>query len=176
VSGEPRRPAPPRGPSPTRTIARGADLKHWIKRHRSTYTDTALGESAVSVGYTRAEFDGALALVDADLARAEADRQRREAVKPVRDVTRRVILISYGLVWLLFAVAYLTNETLYGAGQVAQGILTVALGISLIASWDWTRRRRPDPANLGRAFIVLLSLPMVLLLVVGGLCFPFVPR
>jgi hypothetical protein len=87
-----------------------------------------------------------------------------------------VVLASYAIVWLVFAIPYLSWDTVYGYGPLAQGILTVMLGIALLVSWLWTRSRRPNPADTNRAMFVLLSVPLVLLVVLGGLCLPFVPR
>lgn len=153
---------------PTRRDARLHDLKGWFVRHRSAYTSNALEASAIAAGYTQEEFRAAVAL-------AESERESAEAVLPTRTVARRVILVAYGLVWALFAIPYLFWDTMYGFGPLAQGILTIVLGLALAGSWVWTRRT-PDPANAQRAMAVLLSVPMVLLLVFGGLCLPFVPR
>jgi hypothetical protein len=39
----------------------------------------------------------------------------------------------------------------------------------------WTRSRHPDPERPSWALAVLLSLPVVMLLGVAGLCLPFLP-
>lgn len=150
---------------PSDAKSRTRDLERWIERHRSVYTGSALEASAIEAGYTREEFEAALALV-------EARAPKQEALRPIRSRARRVVLVAYGLTWLVYAIAYLTRPVMYGLGPLALSVVTIALGIGLAGSWDWTRRRHPDPAHFNRAMAVLLSLPMVLLLVFGGTCLP----
>ena len=53
---------------------------------------------------------------------------------------------------------------------VGSGILAVTLGIALLIAIDWVGRRRVAMSNVGGALPVLLALPVVLWLVVTGLC------
>jgi hypothetical protein len=86
------------------------------------------------------------------------------------------VLGSYAIVWVLFAVPYLTQEMHFNYGPLAQAILSVALVAGLVLCWVWIRRARTHPADLTRALAVMLSVPLVILIGVAGLCVPFLPR
>jgi hypothetical protein len=58
---------------------------------------------------------------------------------------------------------------------ILQGILTVSLLLGLLVSWLVMRVLHPDPTRLGRALVILLVVPVIVLLAIGGLCLPFVP-
>ena len=83
--------------------------------------------------------------------------------------------MAYGIVWLLFAIPYLGRASSYGAGPIAQGILTVALLLGIGISFLTMRFLHPDPSHVGRALVIFLVVPVVLLLGISGLCLPFVP-
>jgi hypothetical protein len=158
---------PPSWPSASFGTDRVRHLGGWVEQHRTTFTAAALEKAAIDAGYTREEFGEALA----EAAAGEAAKN----LKPLRSRARFVVLAGYAIVWGLFATAFLTRDYMYGIGPLALTILTVFLGCALFVSWLWLGARHPDPTDVNRAMAVLLSLPVVLLLVVGGLCLPFVP-
>jgi hypothetical protein len=160
---------PPISPGgPWQTGTRVEQLATWIEAIRPGFTDAAIERSAVAGGFTAEEFREALVL-------AEASQHRGEAMAPIRSKAKRIILAAYGIVWLLFAIPYLVRPTTYGAGPIEQGILTISLTIGLVISAVVMRALHPDPARVGRALVILLVVPVIVLLVIGGLCLPFVP-
>jgi hypothetical protein len=54
-----------------------------------------------------------------------------------------------------------------------QVVLTAALLLVLLVGLLWVARVRPDPTRTGRALLILLVVPVVLLVGVAGLCVPF---
>lgn len=173
-------PAPKWPPANSSDELRLRELATWIDRHRFTYTRPALEASAAGAGYTREEFEAAWPIAEVFGAPREAHRGR------VKWRARAVVLVAYGLTWILFAIAYLrplqtaSSDQLNplqtpGYGQFMQAILTIALGTGFAISWVWTRSMRPDPERLVRALAVLLSVPVVLLVGVAGLCLPYLP-
>jgi hypothetical protein len=164
--------ARPGPPTVWQGISRVEQLATWVGMNRARFTDAALEREAVAAGYAPEEFTAGLALLDA--------RERQdEAIKPVRRTAQRVVLGAYGLVWLLFAIPYLvapylTNTNNYGGGAFLQSILTVSLVVALAISLIWVRGRSPDPTRFGRAMVILLVVPVILLVGVAGLCLPFV--
>jgi hypothetical protein len=106
----------------------------------------------------------------------ETRRPLDEALAPIRTRARWLVFGSYALVWVVFAVPYLTQEMHFNYGPFAQAILSVALVAGLVLSGVWIRRARTHPADLTRAFAVMLSVPLVILIGVAGLCVPYLPR
>jgi len=152
---------------PWQTGSRVEQLAVWMQALRSSYTDAALERSAIAGGFTADEFQQARVLADT--------RQRQqEAMGPVRSRASWIVLFAYGLVWVLFAIPYLLLPSSYGAGPLAQGVLTVTLLLGLLLSWLVMRALHPDPTRVGRALAILLIVPVIVLLGIGGLCLPFV--
>jgi hypothetical protein len=162
----------PGPPSVWQGISRVEQLATWIGMNRGKFTDAALEQAAVSSGYAPEEFAAGLAMV------ASRDR-RQEAIKPVRSTAQRLVLGAYGLVWVLFAIPYLAIPYLnrtnnFGVGQFLQVILTCSLLVGLAISLIWVRGRSPDPSRVGRALVIMLVVPVILLVGIAGLCLPFV--
>ena len=162
--------APPVTPGgPWQTGSRVEQLATWMQALRSAYTDAALERSALAGGFTAEEAEQARALAD-------TRQGQREAMGPVRSRASKLVVLAYGVVWILFAIPYLLVPTSYGSGPILQGVLTVSLLLGLLVSWLVMRALHPDSARTGRALVILLVVPVIVLLGISGLCLPFVPQ
>jgi hypothetical protein len=141
---------------------RQASLAAYLARHGTTYTSEALGQAAREAGFTEDE-----------IARATERVRAAETLRPIRNQARWIVVGAYALVWVLFATVYLTRQYSYGTGVILQVVLTVALVLVLLVGLLWVARVRPDPTRTGRALLILLVVPVVLLVGVAGLCVPF---
>jgi hypothetical protein len=156
---------------PSNPVDRQLTLVDHFDKNRDRFTVEALRASALTSGYGADEIDTAIRLA------VERDAQR-QSIRPVRKRARYFVLSAYGIVWVLFALAYLGPDTSssYNWGVLAQAILTLSLGLGLAISLAIIARGRPDPSQPSRAMFILLVVPVVLLLVVTGLCLPYLPQ
>jgi hypothetical protein len=141
---------------------RQASLAAYLARHGTTYTSEALGQAAREAGFTEDE-----------IARATERVRAAETLRPIRNQARWIVVGAYALVWVLFATVYLTRQNTFGTGFMLQVVLTAALLLVLLVGLLWVARVRPDPTRTGRALLILLVVPVVLLVGVAGLCVPF---
>jgi hypothetical protein len=141
---------------------RQASLAAYLARHGTTYTSEALGQAAREAGFTEDE-----------IARATERVRAAETLRPIRNQARWIVVGAYALVWDLFATVYLTRQNTFGTGFMLQVVLTAALLLVLLVGLLWVARVRPDPTRTGRALLILLVVPVVLLVGVAGLCVPF---
>lgn len=136
-------------------------LRAYLEKYHGRFTDEALTDSLVKAGYP------AEAVKDGFLYVAE-----REASAPARGRARRIVIALYLLGYVALVVGMFAGRG-YFAGVAAifgSAILTFVLGIAFLIALDWVGRRRVEISNLGGALPVLVSLPVVLWLVVTGLC------
>jgi len=144
----------PSAPAPTEW--RGTSLlESYVEANRDRYTPEALEAAMVAAGHDAEAAKAAIRRVDA----------RRDAA-PVVASARRTVYVAYGLTYLVLVMALLAAPSLYGAGVIAAGILTIVMGVALAISRYWLTRRG---APLG--FGALVSLPLILLVIVGGACY-----
>jgi hypothetical protein len=141
-------------------------LSQYFLAHADRFTADALRQAATEADFTPEEIVRATELM---VARQRADEQ----VLPLRRQARWVVIGAYLIVWLLFGAVFLTKRMTYDAGVILQGILTVALLIALGLSLLWVRGRHPEPSTVGRALVVFLVVPFILLIGIAGLCLPF---
>jgi hypothetical protein len=143
-------------PAPAPTEWRGTSLlESYVEANRDRYTPEALEAAGVAAGH------------DAEAVRTAIQRVgARRAAAPVNDRARGIVYAAYGLTYFGLAAALLGAPNMYGAGPIAAGILTVVLGVAFAISRYWMVRRSA-PLGLG----ALLSLPLVLLVIVGGACY-----
>jgi hypothetical protein len=141
-------------------------LVGWLREHQGSFTRLALERSAASAGYTSDEFEVAW--------------QRMVVGDPLRPGRRRLIIqaalltiVAYGATWALFATDFLGPSLGYVPGIGLLQVLTVTLAVALLVSLAWTWSRRPNPEEAVQSMVVLLSLPLVLLVSIAGLCLPF---
>lgn len=143
-----------------------AALSDYFVAHADRFTPEALRKAAIDAGFSAAEIDDAY-------DRATTRQRNDELAQPLRSRARWIVLAAYAIVWLLFGAVYFLQPVTYNAGLFFQGVLTVALLIALVISRLWISGRRPDPGNAGRAMVVFLVVPVILLIGVAGLCLPF---
>lgn len=127
-------------------------LEDYLDRNIGKYTDEALTASARAAGYT----DEA---IQAGLARIRASGSS----EPVRARARQIILWAYLATFLVLSAGMVVNS----GGSVAIG--APILGISLLIGFAISRlmvRAASRSAALG----IILAGPVIILLVVAGLC------
>jgi hypothetical protein len=126
-----------------------------VEANLDRFTPDALVAALVAAGYDQETAQGAA-------RRAAASRD----LAPTRASARRVVYVAYGLTYLVFLVGLLGGPNTYGMGQIGAVVLTFVVGIALAISVAWITRRRGTTA-----FATMLSVPLVLLLIVGGACY-----
>lgn len=138
---------------------RVASLSAYFLAGAERYTPEALRQAASEAGYSPAEID-------------EATRRQRdeELAAPIRRGARWIVLAAYGLVYAALGVALLGTENRYGFATISLGVLTFVLLLALLISMNWVRGRHPTAEQLQGAMLTMLSLPLVLLVSVAGLC------
>lgn len=136
-------------------------LARYLATNRDEFTPEALRQAAVDAGYTPPEIEAATQMV-----------RDQAAIRPIRGRARWIVVAAYVAVWVLFATQYLVRGSAYGGAY--QGILTGALIVGLAISVVWLAWRKPDPTRVGRAMVVFLVVPVVLLVGIAGACLPFV--
>jgi apolipoprotein N-acyltransferase len=142
-------------PAPKPTGRGTGSLDGYLDANLDRYTTEALVEAMVAAGH---QPEAATAAV----RRAGA---RREAA-PTRRIAWRLVIVAYLLVYVIFEIGLLRGPNDYGGGVIAAVVLTFVLGFALAISIWWVRRRSGS-FGLG----ALLSVPLVLLLIVGGACY-----
>jgi hypothetical protein len=148
---EPATPEPTPGTNPG-WPARKVSLEAYFRANRTTTTEEALSAAARSSGHA-----------DEAIAAAWAKVRAEDAVGPIRDRARRIVLWAYaGTFFLLMAGMAVNNPTALGMGG---GILLVCLLVGFGLSRFMVGAANPS-ATLG----IMLAGPVILLLVVAGLC------
>lgn len=136
------------------------------------YTPEALQKAASESGFSPDEIDEAY-------GRATRRQRDEEVAAPIRRRARTIVLAAYGLVYAALFVAFLGYDNRYGVAMVSLIVLTIVLAFALLISVRWVRGRRPSAEQLQGALLTMLSLPLVLLVSVAGLCIattqPFTP-
>ena len=146
-------------------VSRGylvSNLVHYIDVHGAAFTEEALLESARRHGYP-----------DDVVEEARARSHAKAASAPTRQRARRWILAAYAVTFGLLTLGMLTSPYAgqYGAGFVGTIILAVTLGLALLLSTGWLGwQGRKAWADAGASLVVFLSLPIILLVTVAGLC------
>lgn len=135
-------------------------LVAWWHEHRDTYTPDALARSAREAGYDETEIAKVEAIVD---------QQAGVPAAPVRRRATLIVLLAYGLTYLFFGIGFLgpTAQSAYSA--FAFVILTPVLALALLVSIILLRRR-PRAQAAGATVASFLVAPLILLLIVAGLC------
>lgn len=168
-------PPPPQGAAiarpaePSAPTAWDQSLEEYFLRNRNTFTPEALTRAASVAGYTPEQIESAMLL-------AEARERGQDAIGPVRSRARIIVLLGYALVWVFFAIQFLVipSQNSY-MGPGLQTVLSISLLVALGLSLAWVYRMRPDADRVGRALAILLTVPLLLLIAVAGLCLPTLP-
>ena len=129
-------------------------LVDYIAANRSAFTDVALRDAAAAAGYPPEAIDAAFQRIAAP-----------PGAGPVRDRARLIILGAYALVFLVLSAGMAANNS---SGGIA--ILAISLGLFLLLSLFMVRGRTNDAERLQLALGGLLAVPLVLLVIIGGLC------
>lgn len=163
------KPSPPihAGPDPA---GRRHVLVRYLWEYRDRYTEDALSQAAGEAGFSPEEI--------AEAAGEVARRRRDEiAARPVKARARRAVLLIYGITFLVFAVLFLRpnpNENVLMRGVVEQVVVVVLAFVLLVAlsmAFTFIGSRRPSEERAEEALGVMLAVPVVLLVIVSGLCF-----
>ena len=144
------------------TSDRVASLSEYFVAGSERYTPEALRQAAGESGFNPAEIDEAY-------DRATKRQRVEELSRPIRRRARWIIVAAYGLVYAALALAFLGSENRYGGATIALAILTVVLLVALLISNAFLNRRTAA-GSLERALMTMLAVPLVLLVVVAGLC------
>lgn len=145
------------------TSDRVASLSEYFVAGAERYTPEALRHAAGESGFSPDEIDEAY-------GRAAARQRDEQMAGPIRRRARWTVLAAYGLVYAAFFWAFLGYDDRYGVATFSLIVLTVVLGVALLISIRWVRGRRPSAEQLQSAMLTMLSLPLVLLVSVAGLC------
>lgn len=135
-------------------------LAGYFRANQDLYTPDALSRAARQAGYTDAAIVDAIQSIGRYSARATALPRARALVTAIYVVT-----------FAGFAVFFLSKPSAlqYGWGILAL-ILGVTLGLALLFSMWSIGRSSPRAATVGGAVVAMVIIPLVLLLVLTGLC------
>jgi hypothetical protein len=159
MSAESPGPAPA---TPRDGEARLETLAGYLRANREKYTPESLGRAAREAGFTDAEIEAAFERAGGNATVVGA---------PQRAQARALVVAVYAVTFLGFAVLMLSKPSAmqYGWG-FALIILAVALGLSLLLSLWTIGRATPTAATASGAIASMVAMPVVLLLVLAGLC------
>jgi hypothetical protein len=160
-----------------RTPLPGDPITDYIRDHRNAFTRPALREALIQAGHDPAHVDAAL---DAEgVARSTVEPPSiveppfGYAARHPRLVTAAILTAAYVAMWLLFALV--TDWNASYAAPLTTVILAAVLGVLGLISLAYVAATKRLTSG-GRAAIVgVLTVPIILLLVIGGLCVPFTP-
>ena len=149
----PEAPAPSGGPD---TPWNADLLEGYFLENRGRFTEEALAAAARQSGHSEPMIQAAL-----------EGARRQEAGAPVRSRSRRIVLALYLITFLALTAGMIVN-TGSSAGAYAV-ILAMSLGVALAISLVVVNRARPA-ADSAAVVAGMLAVPIVLLVIVGGLC------
>jgi predicted small integral membrane protein len=156
--------APPLEDRATKPRARRAYhlglVTRYLETNRGQFTEEALVEAARAQGYPED-------VVEEARLRARAN----EASAPIRKRARRWVQAAYLATFAVLTTGMLVSEYAQrsSSSYIGTAVLTVTLGLALVASLAWLRRGGKVGDGPG-GIVVLLSVPIVLLVTVAGLC------
>lgn len=162
---DPGEPTPPiRELSSIPSAGRGfqvATVVKFFEFHRGRYTEEALIRSAIARGYP------------ADVVEEARVRARANEVSaPTRHRARRWIVAGYLLTFALLTIGMFVNPGAegYGGRYIGTVILAATLVMALLISLGWLGWSGRGTSDQAPAIALLLSVPLVLLITVAGLC------
>ena len=149
------------GPPPAFPGQPVESLARYLEMNRDRFTDEALGRAARDAGYPDAEIDQARARVRA-----------RAAAAPVRALATGAVLGAYLITYAVLVAGMFASEysRRYGGHVIGAVILAALLGLALLISLWWLRDRAGKMNEAAAGLAALLSVPLVLLVAVAGLC------
>ncbi len=133
----------------------------YFETNRARVTEEALVEAARARGYPED-------VVEEARARARAN----ETSAPTRLRARRWIVAAYLLTFGALTIGMFINTQAagYGTGVIGMAFLAMTLGLAFLLSLGWLRWRGAKVVDPTMGTVMLLSLPLVLLVVVAGIC------
>jgi hypothetical protein len=134
----------------------------YLETNRARFTEDALVQAARARGYPED-------VVEEARLRARAN----EASAPIRQRARRWIQIAYLVTFAVLTIGILANESLRFPGSynwIGIPALALTLGLALLVSFAWLRRRGGRAGDAATGIVVYLSVPIVLLVTVAGVC------
>jgi hypothetical protein len=152
-------PVPPAAPPVGET--REDSLAAWFRANGARYTPEALARAARDGGYSEAEIEAAVAR-GGDAALGRSTRTR----------AAWVLAGLYLATFLVLVVPTTMTTSTYGLGPIILALLLGPIGLLFFLR---IRRGRSIPAATLAGFTSLLAVPVVLLLIVAGICVVTVP-
>ena len=149
------------GPPPAVPGQPVESLGRYLEAHGDRFTDEVLARAARDAGYSDAAIDQARAVV-----------RERAAAAPVRTRATQAVLGAYLLTFAVLVAGMFASEysRRYGGHVIGAVVLATLLGFALLISRWWLRRQPVKAGDAATGMAVLLSVPLVLLVVVAGLC------
>lgn len=135
-----------------------ARVLRYFERNYGRFTEEAMVRRVRESGYP-----------DDVIEEGRARLRTLDASQPTRSRARGWIYGAYLLTFVVLVTGMFTNESQsYGAIGVA--ILAVTLGLAFLIARSWLGWRGRKLTDATTGFAVLLSVPLVLLVIVAGLC------
>jgi cation transport ATPase len=162
---EPNEPAPPLDELASMPkVSHGYQVSmivQYIERNQARFTEEALVQAARGRGYAED-------VVEEARARARANT----ASAPMKQRARRWILIAYLVTFAVLAIGMFTSPSggQYGAGLIGTVVLAVTLALAFLLSMGWLGWRGRQTGGPPTGIVILLSIPVVLLIAVAGVC------
>lgn len=146
-------------PAPSPYGTRG--LEDYLVEHRNRWTDDALESAAIAAGWDEAVVREVLAKV-----------QAAERSMPLRARARTVVSVLYlgGYLVLVGGMVISSSARMYGGAANGALVLTFFMGPAYLLARLWLGRKGVSASPSTADFAVLLSVPAVLWLIVGGVC------
>jgi hypothetical protein len=136
-------------------------LVDYLRANRGWVTDEALAEAARRAGHTSEA-----------IAQAMAQIRAADISVPARTRARAVVVVAYLLTYGVLVVAmFSAARTSYiDAAGLGTFFLSITLGIALLISLVLVGRSRAGGTNMVLAVTSIVVLPMIMLVVIAGLC------
>jgi hypothetical protein len=136
-------------------------LSRYLEVNRDRFTEEALARAARDAGYS-----------DEAIDQARTQVRARAAAAPARARAKWVVLAAYLITYAVLVAGMFASEYArrYGGHVIGAAILAFLLGFALILSIIWVRSGPGKDRDPATGMAVLLSVPIVLLVVVAGLC------
>ena len=143
-------------------------IVEYIRANRTSYTRDAMRDRLIDAGHDPAAVDAAL---EADAKAATALPPSSWVEQNLRLVTALLVVAAYVGMWIVFAL--LTNWDAPGYVTVTTWVFSAVLGLFGIVSLVYVGMTKRLTAGGEAAIVGAMIIPIVLLLILAGLCVPF---
>jgi heme A synthase len=143
-------------------------IVEYIRANRTSYTRDAMRDRLIDAGHDPAAVDAAL---EADAKAATARPPSSWVEQNLRLVTALLVVAAYVGMWIVFAL--LTNWDAPGYVTVTTWVFAAVLGLFGIVSLVYVGMTKRLTAGGEAAIVGAMIIPIVLLLILAGLCVPF---